>query len=266
MRKRLWLATLLAFASAPALVHAKASTTKPPEVIDVNVDRFPPGYRGADFDAVFRSKQSKPKGEYETSAAYLERLKGLSGGLYAFGFTPEEVKYDADKQALIVVLRSDQAYTGGSLYSYDFDRSSLVVRESDKVTGSYTGQTGLGVRVKVRKDTQTDRSLVVGIATSRFFNLTSITLPMLPESALALRPSLSYFYVCQLAPGEVGPARNVTVSIPPEYPYNNDRTLLFRYLYVDKVSVWTVNSKTGEVISKTDLIEAPNEPALKTTK
>jgi hypothetical protein len=122
------------------------------------------------FDDVRQALLKLPaeKGEYETTVAYQDRLALAKQSVpdvftVAVPLDPKYLKYDADQQKLEVVsyaIRNvntiyDGVFGYGSkLYgkvpygSYNID---LVIPTPEKVTGTYTAQTPMGVKMEVAK-------------------------------------------------------------------------------------------------------------------
>ncbi|HVT60838.1 MAG TPA: hypothetical protein VHR45_20875 [Thermoanaerobaculia bacterium] len=221
---------------------------------DPTVEILPPNYAGNDFMAVFRAKTAATKGEFETSKQFQQRASSLGGDLYAFRFAAG-LKYDADRQAFIVHPYITGVYTGETLYSRSSSDSALLIRDSDVVTGHYLGSNAMGAKVRVRMDTETNLAIVVpGDLTSQPNDL---SVRMSPEKARRDKAALAFLYVCQPIARDTGITKTVTVHIEPEIATPLERTLVFRYIFVDHAEIWIFDKNTGEILLKHLLGQGP---------
>jgi hypothetical protein len=261
-----------AFVVVPAISQTTQIVTPPPQAASIGDSAkastpglgslllpgytIPATFKPSNFMQVFSKKKTHPKGEYETEEAYRSRLNALAGDEYVFKVSPTEIKYSPEEGQFTASFLSDAVYLGFILESRDSRRASFTVRSSDKKTGSYPGVTGLGVKVTVHKDTEENDALAY-----KGDSLVTIKLPIPAkvDTAPALKPNLEFLAICRLAPGVVGPARMTKIHLDPEYPYNLDRTIYYRYLYVDRISLVAIDRRSRSIVARADIVDAPNE-------
>jgi hypothetical protein len=220
-------------------------------------ERLPANFKLSSFDAVFTGKIAPPRGEFEDAEAYVRRLTALAGDEHLFEVKPDDVTYNTETAAFAARFMPDRTYIGGPLEAQDSLRGSFVVSSSMRRAGSYAGQTGLGVKVRVNRITETENALVFRrrIEPDRFI---SVPVPVNLSEAPAVKRRLQFYVLCRMAPGVVGPARLVRARSAPEYPTNNDQSLIFKYLFVDRLTIIAVDRQTQQILGRLDLVDEAN--------
>ncbi|HEV3074864.1 MAG TPA: hypothetical protein VHB47_10645 [Thermoanaerobaculia bacterium] len=244
-------ALLLAGSIAPVLgqVSARHATPAAPFSFDRSAESIRRGFLGNDFMAVFNAYLLKARGEYETTEQYEKRVALLRGGDYAFRFKPEAIKYDADKHAFAVTIHTDPTYRGGVVESMSDTELALVVGDKDLPQGHYIGSNAMGAKIRVDKDTETQFSITIpgSFATTN----AKFLVPVDPEVAQKVKPTLGLLYVCHVASHSPDVASTAVVHISPAIDHPLERTLIFHYLSAENVEVWAYSKTTGRVLVKT---------------
>lgn len=132
-----WLSAPALLVSASLLVHGlalAADTPRSPQVT-LQSERVPAKFRGVSlgqFIAALEKRTPPPKGEFETSEAYQQRVARASAGPILAGVT-------ADDTLVFVVTPSSSEYAeSGVMYSYDADGGGARVYLRPGKSGSFS--------------------------------------------------------------------------------------------------------------------------------
>jgi hypothetical protein len=247
-----------------------------------DMEKLPVGFRDNDFESIYKILSAhpltKPKGEFESTAAYQNRAAAAEKIALGSGYTVADdlyflylprqdtldfsVVYDADKEMFDIDIRPET-----SLYDIPKTPNSsgqnyvgFPTRRSEEVAGcSFMGRTILGVSFRVRKYTVTERFFA-------FDNFRSIDLEgadeeMLtfkirrsPSEASLIKPYLGFLLVARLKPPFVGASSWTTT---PKLDDPKAVTRKAQYLTGVIKELWLINMKTGEIYKKVRFNKQP---------
>jgi len=245
-----------------ALLALAASTANPAQAGEnafSSIDKLPAHYAGADCSAVVRKLKSfnVAKSEFETSAAYRDRIHALAGrkldGTRSFAeplaFVQSdgtiESTYAADEAVLnmrvtwgATIQTIGGEYYGGSIVS----ARSLG---SDKVTLS----NAFGAKVRGTESTWT--ACTLAFANNRLLdhprNEIAVSVPMTAAEARAAKQQLALLYVGTVAAPYLGSYTaysKATMSNPHTTAWGGDSVVL------NLSEIWLFNRATGKVYQK----------------
>lgn len=266
------LATMPAVHAAPVKKGAqpKASTDRrspySTAALDPLVEDLKPNYFGHDCRALAKKLRSlnPEKGEFETTAAYKDRLDSISGKVVVgsiklgdvVGFVPStdmlpmfSEQYNADDQSLKLVdyIADGGGMAGGHLAATKKLEASLRSRRTYAASNAY----GKGVDVTSSNyDTcALAFSNVDYMRSMSAYQLsTSFTLP--PDEARAAKGNITTLYVGNLERPylkEFSDYLKPTIDTPREAAWVGDA------LVMKLVQVWFFNKQTGKVYKKLDI-------------
>jgi hypothetical protein len=252
----LLLALLPAVHSAP---HTKTvKTSRPPQRFDRSLQRIPLDFIATDFTALFEANRIGPKGEYETSDQYRDRMKSASdGSYYAFSLNPLTTKYDADRQVFEVTIQAEELQPEAflALAAHDLEgvggRKVIVIKEGTAgKLKQYVGSNAFGVKVKVTRRNAAQDAVVLKHAITDVVGFKSIQIPVPLDRARGTK--LAFLLVFKLEPAEgAGLTMTATGYREPTIDLPIEVVTTSRYVFVDDVAVWTYDKSTGEVLDKT---------------
>jgi len=228
---------------------------------DTSLSTLPPFYVGQDASAVFAALQahraSFSKSEYETSAAFAERLDAFTANravigmrpsdLFAFSVKPE-ISYDADASELKVTIAGD--YLSSPL---NVAWSSLSVP-----VGSYVGSNAFGVKKLIHKVKRTNLNLSVDTPDWFLASYTKrvrygvspgFVLPVNAADAERFSQTLRVLLVGSLRAPFV--TRDIGGS-EPTITDPVDLTTIEQTVHVQLRAVWLYDVRTGSVVAKFD--------------
>jgi|GEM_PF-4314837 len=267
----------VAEASAPRITEAPFSEAL------LNSDRLPTNFAGNNFDvvkALIPSSATAPKGEFESSQAYKERLDRVGetvlvnslklNSLVAFTRSGLPAKYDADNEVLSVQVPVGQAYELFLSRLPSSYRTILLSNDRQQV-GSYIGQNAFGAKKEIAKVEEKSRYIVFknyasfreylekspyDIGRDREFSSRfesyqtkdlQFRLQLPPGSAESAKSSMAALFVFRLAEPYVG--TSVRRS-EPKMDYPTDSTNFQNYLVGSIHQIWLFNRVTGEIYKK----------------
>ena len=250
-----------------------------------DVDALPPGYIGHDAKRIYQiyEKRSTPKGEFETTADYGQRMhKAMTlpiftnltvDDLLAFQLAEDVLEYNSDNQRLIVGFGIDAAYKGAE--QDPSWRRAMMRAEGPMSKEVYTATNGFGAKVKVtktviktfelaisnwqhwHKDEMTsaaesqmpssiDRLDEIAVRAS-YKDLVLRSLQLNPGEASKLKPNIRLLAICKLKPPIItdgGIVKNPTFQNPTEI-YQ-----LMSNIHVKLFEVWGYDQVTGKILFK----------------
>jgi TonB family protein len=239
--------------------------------IEVSSQELPPQYAGANCIAVAQKLKTLHvvRSEFETSAAYAERMHALSdkkldgsiafGGPLSFAGPPDAIEstYDADEGR----LRVHAVWGAPGEYLSDSYSPGTVLVDKLLSADSVTLSNPFGATVRGTSS----RRIACALA---FSNVTSaevdpdgalMSIPMTPVEAKAAKPNLSLLYVGTLAVPYLGPyiaTHKATLDDPHEIRWTGE-TLMLRLL-----EVWLYNRATGKVYNKMPILTTERTAAV----
>jgi hypothetical protein len=232
------------------------------EIFDPTVKQLPPNFKGCDFGTLFKSRSAAPKGEFETSDHYRERLKTISGDSFFAVALDLSVKYDADKQEFTTLIETEKLQSEAALVldMHSSIQPVIVVKQTRAESGKYLGSNAFGVKARVTKVKLVEDAIVISHLCNddiaRNFNI--------PVS-LDRAPSTKVAFLLVFKPEPIGDAGLTTTasgysSPTVDYPYEVMTT--DRYIFAGETTVWAYDKGTGEVLGKFKLGVArlPNYP------
>ena len=242
---------------------------------DVNSERLPPNFQGHDVEALYAALQKiRPKGEYETSAAYKERLEAVrSTSLYGSVLGSSAIAvimpktdilvgdeegfswtYDADKAVLRLRVKnferggaftsSGTGFSDRSLNWCDDCPPVLTVSSHVVDSGYYEGQTALGVWSGIRKH----YVVGYGLTIDPWDVNTDYDLPLPVSEAKLIRPNLRLVVVGHLEPPWTSPTQEVWHEPTLDDPVNKD--VKVHVIMFQPEQLWIVDIKSGEILMK----------------
>jgi hypothetical protein len=257
MRKRLMLVGLLLLASisSVASLGAPAKAHRILQPFDPTLDHLLPGFAGNDYMAVFKAMAAPKKGEFETTDQYRQRLMALRGERYYAFLYSTLLRYNADKQGFTVTVFGDRLKGDAGLLSGDL--RAIVVGESSKIVGHYSGSNAYGARVTVSRRVGSELAVVVSGAS--VFQSSALGhdffLPMLPQQASGRKASLAFLIVFRPEPHETaGFTMTATDYYAPEISTPIEQTITWKYIFGGDASLWAYDRKTGEILGKFALV------------
>jgi hypothetical protein len=254
---------LASIASAATHIAPSAKAPRMLQAFDPTVDHLPAGFTGNDFMAVFKAKTSPKKGEFETGDQYRQRQKALQGeSYYAFQYSTL-LRYDADRQGFRVTVFGDRLKGEAGLLTGDM--RAIIVGESRKIVGHYSGSNAYGARVVVSKRVGVELAVAVSGAFMREDDALGheFFLPMPSRQASLTKASLTFLLVFKPEPHEAGAlTMTATDYYAPEISTPIEQTITWRYIFGGDASLWAYDKRTGEIFGKFalvgDLTRAPD--------
>lgn len=295
------LVTIVLIALAPASfgqkrkiapVAPKKSVAPPtPRINEVPFDeallkseRLPSNFIGNNFEVVkslIPSSATAPKGEFESTQAYKERLDRVGetvlinslklNSLLAFTRTGLSAKYDADAEVLSVRVPVGQALLELFLSRLPSSYRTIILSRDSQNVGAYIGQNAFGAKKEIAKVEQKSRYLVFknygsfreylekspydtgrdrGFS-SRFDSYETkdleFRLQLPPASAESAKSSMAALFIFRLGEPYAG------VSIrrsEPKMDYPTDSTDFQNYLVGSIAQIWLYNKSNGEIYKK----------------
>lgn len=290
MLRRLIVALLVTITAADLIAATKPSktaakgTNKPGHLtgfFDPTVKSLSPGFLGNSFERVYRATLISPKGEYETTAQFEERVQKIPRGVYAFRAENEPTsKYDADTGQLVITPETTMIHVG---FDFKPNYTAYMIRSAVVARKEYVGSNAFGATALVKSERVKEYSIVVG-QDRRYGSSTDLVLAMTPDEARRVRSSLKVLYVCStdVPREEQLPSMDMPdLSFDGATGFNStDATLddpeeRSTYLYslrVKLLEIWVFDSKTGRVYGRFDpagqplqATEAATEPSATST-
>lgn len=248
---------------------------------DDSVEKLPANFIGHDPKKLYETlaEKIKEKDEFETTAAYEERIKRaatdpLFGQLVtqsAFAVSvnlgegaksvsmSKAAKYDADKELLQVNIFVDDGPYDASVDFADKAASLYTDVAEDKTLGTYTGENAYGAKREIVKRERWLYNILINDA-KRFKIDTGDTLDSLPwlinlkfivpmnvEIAKSAKPNLRMLVIFNLSPPYT---KNETSYSEPKIDNPSEVTIHDYYVCADVKSIWLYNGITGEVYAK----------------
>jgi hypothetical protein len=270
-----------------AKVTATESSAAHPAGLGYSEDAFTgsigPHYAGHDLRTIYRVLEGRlsPKGEYEKTSEYQDRLRraidepivgGLKpSGLFAFVFKPKRsfdlegayLEYDADTEEMTVNLNStqdDRNYPDNR----EGESSRAFIWTEDSKSRSYVGSNAFGASAEVTSSNAERYALLFDISNGRMpregerFQLpvtnAKVRFHLSVAEARNLSDRLRVLVVCSIKEPPVtnGNAYNApTISHPIEIAIKDN------YLHVSLDSIWVFDDETGKVyVKSTDAISS----------
>lgn len=244
------------------------------ESFDTHSDMLPEKYRGHDGEEIYKAFQERltPKGEFETSEAYRDRIKNAAlrpivgsltiANIFAFELQRRIFEYDADNQSLITGVPLTTAHIKGEEQSL-FRSLMLDVGGSYKKE-TYQGSNAFGANVEITKTTAMSYDLAVSnwmswqtedyvepsyrslsgakhLAEKAILN--RLILP--PSQAEQLKPNLRLLAICRLQYPFIDTG---SIYIKPTFDRPRESILLLNYLYVELIEMWAYDISSGKVL------------------
>lgn len=234
------------------------------------IKTLPVEFRGHDprkiFDALY--ERTKPKGEFETTAAYQQRMSqagevpvdklNLASDLLAFEVSPYLIEYNADGSFMRVAIKSGSSEVVTS-QPVRFETLFTLPLNFSKLTkdGTYESSNAYGARVTVEKSTLyqhhlalADRKYVgefVKTADKKYSDQLEYRLPMSPDVAKDVKFHLKIFAIVQL----VKPfTAKDDFHLKPTFRNPTEAFIFKNNLIAAPKGLLFVNSKTGEILRK----------------
>jgi hypothetical protein len=256
MFKAILLASTLAVASAPCL--AAPTTASGP--FDAGSASLPAQFAGHDCFAIARTlkRVAKPKSEFETNAAFEDRIASLASvnlvgntemaDLIAIAVNPLalSMKYDAeDGEATFGIedFAIKTALVGDKL-------APMIVTTQRKVSErSYLGSNAFGVRAKVSETRYAGCGVTASNVEPMYMRLyANVSAKIAPETAQRLKAHLGAVMIGKVvAPflSRIDEHSAATIDFPLESTTEGEA------IVVQLKDIWYFNRQTGEVAAKT---------------
>lgn len=258
----LFLLAAMTVSAAQKTPPAKAKLPAAPATpFDLSWERIPASFHPNSFDAVFRAKTVKPKGEFETDEQFISRMPSSDSRIYAFSVVAEEFVYDANAKAFKVPSFYHNTSTIMELTSDNQPASTtnkgfLIVRTGEVITSGkpYVAQNAFGASTIVH----TKRHAVTGIRYDHYYSPhKDLFIEMEPEEAKRSKLALGVLAVAHLDDGFDGSftffgydSAKATMDDPEQIYWN------YHLLSADSVTLVIYNKNTGKIYMKQALTKA----------
>lgn len=247
------------------------------KAFNTDLQTLPVGYKGHNAQSIHNTFQQRltPKGEFETTEAYQDRIVGsamlpLIGSLtvshlFAFELDTAIFEYDADKESLMVGAVFGKVDDGTVLK--DSYRGLALEAGGDFKQETYEGSNAYGAKVAIEKTTilryelavdnweawQTEdyiepylRKMEAGSAV-KYLTKKGIfnNLSLAPTLAETLKPNFRLLAICRLKYPFIGKGGTY---IKPTFTSPRESYYIAKYLYADMLELWAYDLSTGKVL------------------
>ena len=243
-------------ATKPKSANApKAAAEKP---FDLTLVKLPVPFSGNSVEWVLKRHGIAPKGEFETTAEYEDRVKAFQAQTYAFVRTePEAFVYDADSETFTTRIYSGSTDVHSKIgwYFRAFDIHEKKLSES-----SYVGSNAFGAKALVTK-TKWKRTQIVTDDTEDILALNrdpiDLSLNVPRDRARAVKPNLRVALICSPRLDQFSPDPDSGVTGATGYDIYeatidnpSERWIYYTALRVDLLQIWVFDRATGEVYGR----------------
>ena len=247
-------------------------TNKPAHLtgfFDPSVKSLSPGFLGNSFERVYRATLISPKGEYETTAQFEQRVQKIPRGIYAFRAENEiSSRYDADTGQLVITPETTMIHVG---FDFKPDYTAYMIRSAVVARKDYVGSNAFGATALVKSERVKEYSIVVG-RDRRHGSSTDLLLAMTPDEAKKVRGNLKLLYICST---DVPREEQFPSMDMPDLSFDGatgfdstDATLddpeersTYSYsLRVKLLEIWVFDSKSGRIYGRFDPAGHPLRP------
>jgi hypothetical protein len=238
---------------------------KPPAVaayvdgtFDPSVSELPQGFEGDSIQRLYDRLNAvkAPKGEFETSDQYQQRINRKDTGRYAFvlnnAFAGPTMKYDADKGEYEIQILEDF----GAIVDYNrvgAARAISIVKTS--VNGSYKATNRFGAVTTV--NTMSTDAYAISLQNRSGGGpgeerVRRFRLPVSIAEAPAMKDQLGVLFVCELFTGPGFQTFSGSASISGTFWDPSELRESYSYVRVNLLSVWLFDRRTRRVLMKVD--------------
>lgn len=218
---------------------------------------LPKNFKGNDFQAIYKSRFIKPKGEFESTEAYDMRRDSMRNyKIFAYVLPSGEKsnsyfqRYDADSQCFNFKINL-QAFSDG--YSKMTDKSLLVLYENIIKEPDYSGTNAFGAMVNIKKRIFNYWGVIIN--RNPYSQELCLTLKMPSIFAINNKNNLRVLAICSLI--EIwGITQNGFFSGYGEYKPTFDNPVDYSMYYyaapVRFITYWIFDKNTGFILGKYD--------------
>jgi hypothetical protein len=244
--------------SSKPVAKAKVAAAKPETPFDDTVAKFPPAFGGNTVEWVLKHRTIPPKGEFETTAEYNQRLEKFQSELYVFvPDEPENFEYDADAETFSAKIYPDitNVHSRIGWYFRPFDIHQTKLSES-----TYVGSNAFGAEALVTKTKSKVTQLVVSETEDilRYsFDSIDISFKLPRDRARSVKPNLRVAFICSPKPEQFAPATPSDVNGATGYDISEatidsptERWTYYVALRAELRQIWVFDRSTGEVFGR----------------
>jgi hypothetical protein len=202
--------------------------------------------RATPVRALFAHFRARPKGEFETTSEYHQRVTLAEPRPFYLVLVPESqapITYSADDSTMTVVVNRP---------SYEFAyRSDLVVQSRRRNLGFYPSTTAGGARLQITRTLDSTFSFVVPDA-DRILDPGEVWFRIAPDSARKLKPHLLTALLVRPSNDSVGGAAVATAKmhIPPTFEDPRDRVTDRQIMQTDWMAILVYDRRSGRVLQR----------------
>jgi len=247
-------------AAKPSKSAAKAHVTasKPETSFDDTVARLPPAFTGNTVEWVLKNRTIPPKGEFETSAEYNQRLETFQSELYAF--VPTELpnfEYNADTETFTAKIYPGvtevQSRIGWYFRPFGVHRTKLS-------ESTYVGSNAYGAKALVTKAKWKLTQVVVEETEDilqHSFDSIDISFKIARDRARLAKSDLRILLLCSPKPEQFEPAAPVDVTGATGYDISKatidsptEQWIYYVALRADLRQIWVFDRSSGQVYGR----------------
>ncbi|HYH04018.1 MAG TPA: hypothetical protein VEC37_13025 [Bacillota bacterium] len=223
---------------------------------DMNVKILPKNFHGHNYEIFFEELESKyaPKDEFETNAAYRNRLEKnnqlFSNFLFALPYEDYPIcDYDADKQMIIFKYIKANIDTVNNIYNGNFSLSTNTIRIHNR---TYMATDENGTVVEIEENTFN----IYGFSIDSELKFEDIEITIPPSEAKAVKENLKILYIGKARPGRVEGLFYKTFSHnEPTMDCLLDHYYNYYLINVNLVAIWVYDYKTGKIYKKINIAQ-----------
>jgi hypothetical protein len=245
-------------ASSKSATNAQVAAAKPETPFDDTIAKLPPAFAGNTVEWVLKNRTIPPKGEFETTAEYNERLEKFQSELYIFvPNEPESFDYDADAETFSAKIYPSvtDVHSRIGWYFRPFDVHRTTLSES-----TYVGSNAFGAKALVTKTKSKVTQVVVSETEDilrHSFDSINISFKLPRDRARSVKPNLRLAFICspkaeQFEPATPSDAKGATGYDISEATLDSptERWTYYVALRAELRQIWVFDRSTGEVFGR----------------